>query len=67
MRLSFLHSPVLLALAAVTLADGTASDTSDVLKLTADTFQSSVDNNHLMLVEFFAPWYSSTNSSQISY
>jgi protein disulfide-isomerase A1 len=29
---------------------------SDVLSLTSDTFKSTVDNENLILVEFFAPW-----------
>ena len=42
----------LLALAALVAAD----EVSDVISLTAQTFQSTVDTE-LSLVEFFAPWY----------
>lgn len=43
----------LLALAALVAAD----EASDVISLTAQTFQSTVDAEPLALVEFFAPWY----------
>ncbi|KAF5388202.1 hypothetical protein D9615_000449 [Tricholomella constricta] len=53
MRLSSVSSPVcLLALASLVLGE----TASDVLKLTSATFEESVSNNPLMLVEFFAPW-----------
>lgn len=52
MRLSIL-SPVL----AVAFASyAAAQDASDVLTLTASDFSSHVDNEPLILVEFFAPW-----------
>jgi hypothetical protein len=44
----------LLAFAALVAAD----EASDVISLTAQTFQSTVDAESIMLVEFFAPWYS---------
>jgi protein disulfide-isomerase A1 len=50
MRLSTPAS--LLALAAVAFAEGP----SDVLSLTAATFESSVNAEPIILVEFFAPW-----------
>jgi len=51
MRLSTLRRPAcILALASLVLAD------SDVLKLTADSFEESVSAAPIMLVEFFAPW-----------
>ncbi|KAF8076444.1 protein disulfide isomerase [Lyophyllum atratum] len=54
MRLSSVSSPVcLLALASLVLGE----TASDVLKLTSATFEESVSNNPLMLVEFFAPWH----------
>lgn len=43
----------LLAFAALVLAEGT----SDVISLTAATFEDTVSAEPLMLVEFFAPWY----------
>lgn len=53
MRLSAVSSPVcLLALASLVLGE----TVSDVLKLTSATFEETVSNNPLMLVEFFAPW-----------
>lgn len=42
----------LLALAVVALAEGA----SDVLSLTAATFESTVNSEPIILVEFFAPW-----------
>ena len=33
-----------------------ANETSDVISLTASTFESSVNAEPLILVEFFAPW-----------
>lgn len=57
MRLSSFQVPVcLLALASYAAAEASA-DASDVLKLTAETFEKSVSDNSLVLVEFFAPWY----------
>lgn len=54
MRLSSISSPAcLLALASFVLAEAA----SDVVKLTAATFDESVASNPLMLIEFFAPWY----------
>jgi len=50
MRLS--TSASLLALAAVAFAEGP----SDVLSLTAATFESTVNAEPIILVEFFAPW-----------
>lgn len=51
MRFSSLRRPAcILALASFVLAD------SDVLKLTADSFEESVNTAPLVLVEFFAPW-----------
>lgn len=50
MRLSTPAS--LLALAAVAFAEGP----SDVLSLTAATFESTVNAEPIILVEFFAPW-----------
>lgn len=50
MRLSTPAS--LLALAVVALAE----DASDVLSLTAATFESTVNAESMVLVEFFAPW-----------
>ena len=44
----------LLAFAALVAAD----EDSDVISLTAQTFQPIVDAEPIMLVEFFAPWYS---------
>lgn len=53
MRFSSLRGPAcILALASFVLADSE----SDVLKLTADSFEESVSAAPLMLVEFFAPW-----------
>jgi len=53
MRLSSVSSPVcLLALASLVLGEAA----SDVLKLTSATFDETIGNNPLMLVEFFAPW-----------
>ncbi|KAJ3977353.1 thioredoxin-like protein [Lentinula raphanica] len=52
MRLSIL-SP---ALAVAFAAYATAQDASDVLTLTASDFSAKVDNEPLILVEFFAPW-----------
>lgn len=43
----------LLALAALVAAD----ETSDVISLTAQTFESTVETESIALVEFFAPWY----------
>lgn len=43
----------LLAFAALVSAD----EASDVISLTAQTFQSIVEAEPIMLVEFFAPWY----------
>lgn len=51
MRLLSFLPPV--ALAALVAADAA----SDVLSLTATTFESSVNPEPLILVEFFAPWY----------
>jgi hypothetical protein len=44
-----------LALVALALAE--EASTSDVLSLTASTFDSTVNAEPLILVEFFAPWY----------
>lgn len=43
----------LLTLAALVAAD----QASDVISLTAQTFESTVNTEPLVLVEFFAPWY----------
>lgn len=58
MRFSSFGTPAcFLALASLALADAAASDVpSDVLKLTAATFEEAVSGNPLILVEFFAPW-----------
>jgi protein disulfide-isomerase A1 len=53
MRLSTFLSPALLALSAITAAEGT----SDVVSLTSANFESVVNPEPLILVEFFAPWY----------
>jgi protein disulfide-isomerase A1 len=56
MRFSSLKAPVcLLALASFVAGESAVND-SDILKLTADTFEKSVADKPLMLVEFFAPW-----------
>lgn len=47
----------LLALAAFVVAD----QASDVISLTAQTFESTVNAEPLILVEFFAPWYGHLN------
>jgi protein disulfide-isomerase A1 len=53
MRLStFIPAASAFAFAALVAAEGT----SDVLDLKADTFESSVNPEPLILVEFFAPW-----------
>lgn len=44
-----------LAFAAFVLANEGAA--SDVLSLTSATFESTVNGESLILVEFFAPWY----------
>ena len=43
----------LLAFAALMAAD----EASDVISLTAQTFQSTIDTEPIILVQFFAPWY----------
>jgi len=53
MKLSFFVPASLLTLASLALAEGEASD---VLSLTAATFESALANEPLVLVEFFAPW-----------
>ncbi|PFH52764.1 hypothetical protein AMATHDRAFT_139013 [Amanita thiersii Skay4041] len=52
MRFASLAPVSLLALASLVLADAE----SDVISLTAATFEDSVNTESLMLVEFFAPW-----------
>jgi len=53
MRLATFLSPIsVLVLAIFALAD----DASDVLNLTHETFDSIVNTEPLILVEFFAPW-----------
>lgn len=46
----------LLAFAALVLANEEAAP-SDVLNLTAANFETTVNGESLILVEFFAPWY----------
>ena len=54
MRLSSLCPLALALLPSLVRGDGHAA--SDVLSLTASTFESSVNPEPLILVEFFAPW-----------
>lgn len=54
MHLSSLITSAASVLALATFA--TAEGASDVLSLTADTFESAVNPEPLILVEFFAPW-----------
>ena len=61
MRLPIIFSILLAGLSRV-LAD----DASDVLSLTQDTFDSTVDPAELILVEFFAPWYTHSRKSFLS-
>jgi len=49
---SVVKSALALAFAAVAVAD----DASDVINLTASTFDAKVIPEPLILVEFFAPW-----------
>jgi protein disulfide-isomerase A1 len=57
MRVSSFSPVVLALLTSVVRADGDESAApSDVLSLTASTFESSVNPESLILVEFFAPW-----------
>lgn len=50
---SILASTFSLTLATLALADAA----SDVVDLTPSNFNSEVDHDKLVLVEFFAPWY----------
>jgi hypothetical protein len=65
MRLSALRSPALaLVLASYVVADGDVFESpSDVVKLTSATFDDSINNAPLILVEFFAPWYAASSLS----
>ena len=51
MKLSFFSPALALAFATYVLADG-----SDVISLTQADFESTVNAESLILVEFFAPW-----------
>jgi protein disulfide-isomerase A1 len=44
------------ASAVVSAADATAETESDVVSLTKDTFKPFMEENNLVLAEFFAPW-----------
>jgi len=58
MRLpSFVSAASAVALASLVVADSDAEKPSDVLSVTQDTFDSTVNPEALILVEFFAPWY----------
>ncbi|KAH7914164.1 thioredoxin-like protein [Hygrophoropsis aurantiaca] len=57
MRLSSLVSTAsAIAFASLVAADASDATASDVLSLTAETFESTVNPESLILVEFFAPW-----------
>lgn len=55
----------LLAFAALVLANEEAAP-SDVLNLTAASFEATVNAESLMLVEFFAPWYALVCSTRFA-
>lgn len=42
--------------ASLVVADTDAEKASDVISVTQDTFESTVNPESLILVEFFAPW-----------
>ena len=47
---------VVVCLSGPSLADGLIAVEEGVLVLTEDNFQSALDSNPLILVEFYAPW-----------
>lgn len=58
MRLpSFASAASVVAIASLVVADSDAEKPSDVLSVTQDTFDSTVNPEALILVEFYAPWY----------
>ena len=57
--MKFLGVLVLAAFTVLVLAD------SDVLEFTESNFDTSVAEHDIILVEFFAPWYLSSDGSQM--
>lgn len=53
---SFVSAASAIALASLVVADTDAEKPSDVINATEDTFESTVNPEPLILVEFFAPW-----------
>ncbi|KAG9317676.1 disulfide isomerase [Chiua virens] len=57
MRLSsFVSVASAVAFASLVIADSDTENASDVISVTQDTFESVVNSESLILVEFFAPW-----------
>lgn len=54
---SFVSAASAVALASLVAADADAEKPSDVASLTQETFESTVNPEPLILVEFYAPWY----------
>lgn len=54
---SFVSAASAVALASLAAADGDAEKPSDVINITQETFEATVNPEPLILVEFFAPWY----------
>ena len=55
---SFVSAASAVALASLVAAEGDAEKKpSDVIDITQETFESTVNPEPLILVEFFAPWY----------
>jgi len=54
---SFVSAASAVALASLATADGDTEKPSDVINITQETFETTVNPEPLILVEFFAPWY----------
>jgi protein disulfide-isomerase A1 len=57
---TFVSAASAVALASLVAADADAEKPSDVINITQETFESTVNPEPLILVEFFAPWYVQT-------
>lgn len=54
---SFVSAASAVAVASLVVADTDAEKVSDVVNVTQDTFESTVNSEPLILVEFYAPWF----------
>lgn len=54
---SFVSAASAVAFASLVVGDTDTDKPSDVVSVTQDTFESTVNPESLILVEFFAPWF----------